>query len=44
MLVLAKSAWLRGEGVAAQDALPVYVRDEVARTTAERLADKSANA
>jgi tRNA threonylcarbamoyladenosine biosynthesis protein TsaB len=44
MLVLAKSAWLRGEGVAAQDALPAYVRDEVARTTAERLADKSANA
>jgi tRNA threonylcarbamoyladenosine biosynthesis protein TsaB len=44
MLVLAKSAWLRGEGVAAQDALPVYVRDEVALTTAERLADKSANA
>jgi tRNA threonylcarbamoyladenosine biosynthesis protein TsaB len=44
MLVLAKYAWLRGEGVAAQDALPVYVRDDVARTTAERLADKAANA
>jgi tRNA threonylcarbamoyladenosine biosynthesis protein TsaB len=44
MLVLAKYAWLRGEGVAAQDALPVYLRDDVARTTAERLADKAANA
>jgi tRNA threonylcarbamoyladenosine biosynthesis protein TsaB len=42
MLRLAAQAWSRGLAVAAQDALPVYVRDEVARTTAQRLADKQA--
>ena len=44
MLLLATQAWQRGEAVAAEHAMPVYVRDEVARTTAERLADKAANA
>jgi tRNA threonylcarbamoyladenosine biosynthesis protein TsaB len=32
-------AFLRGEGVDAEEALPRYVRDKVARTTKERLAD-----
>ena len=44
MLTLAAQAWSRGEAVAAENALPVYVRDEVARTTAQRLADKQAGA
>jgi tRNA threonylcarbamoyladenosine biosynthesis protein TsaB len=44
MLTLARLAWQRGQAVPAQDAMPVYVRDDVARTTAERLADKAANA
>jgi tRNA threonylcarbamoyladenosine biosynthesis protein TsaB len=38
---LARLAWERGEAVAASDALPVYVRDDVARTTAQRLAAKT---
>jgi tRNA threonylcarbamoyladenosine biosynthesis protein TsaB len=42
MLTLAAAAWQRGERVAAADAAPVYIRDEVARTTAQRLADKQA--
>jgi len=42
MLTLAAAAWQRGESVAAADAAPVYIRDEVARTTAQRLADKQA--
>ena len=41
MLRLARLAWERGEAVAASDALPVYVRDDVARTTAQRLAAKT---
>jgi tRNA threonylcarbamoyladenosine biosynthesis protein TsaB len=41
MLRLARLAWVRGEAVAASDALPVYVRDDVARTTAQRLAAKT---
>ncbi|MFZ9336892.1 MAG: tRNA (adenosine(37)-N6)-threonylcarbamoyltransferase complex dimerization subunit type 1 TsaB [Limnohabitans sp.] len=44
MLTLARLSWQRGQAVPAQDAMPVYVRDDVARTTAERLADKAANA
>jgi tRNA threonylcarbamoyladenosine biosynthesis protein TsaB len=42
MLTLAAAAWQRGECVAAADAAPIYIRDEVARTTAQRLADKQA--
>lgn len=42
MLTLAAAAWQRGERVAAADAAPIYIRDEVARTTAQRLADKQA--
>ena len=42
MLPLAAAAWQRGDSVAAADAAPVYIRDEVARTTAQRLADKQA--
>lgn len=36
MLVLACAAWGRGEAVAAEDAVPVYLRDRVARKTSER--------
>jgi tRNA threonylcarbamoyladenosine biosynthesis protein TsaB len=42
MLRLAHAAWLRGDAVDADQALPVYVRDQVALTTAERLALKAA--
>lgn len=35
---LARVAWQRGEGVQASQALPVYLRDKVASTTAERAA------
>ena len=40
MLKLAARAWARGEAVAADAALPLYIRDDVARTTAQRLSDK----
>jgi tRNA threonylcarbamoyladenosine biosynthesis protein TsaB len=42
MLRLAASAWSRSEAVDAALALPLYLRDDVARTTAQRLADKLA--
>lgn len=35
---LAQAAFLRGEGLDAAEVAPVYVRDKVAQTTAERLA------
>lgn len=41
---LARAAWARGEAVDAAEALPVYLRDKVARTTAERAADRLAKA
>ncbi len=44
MLRLAHAAWLRGDAVDADQALPLYVRDEVALTTAERMALKAATA
>jgi tRNA threonylcarbamoyladenosine biosynthesis protein TsaB len=44
MLRLAHAAWLRGDAVDADQALPVYVRDQVALTTAERLSLKAAAA
>lgn len=41
---LARVAWQRGEGVEAGQALPVYLRDKVALTTAERAAAAQAAA
>jgi tRNA threonylcarbamoyladenosine biosynthesis protein TsaB len=41
LLRLATMAWLRGEAMNADQALPFYVRDQVALTTAERLALKA---
>jgi tRNA threonylcarbamoyladenosine biosynthesis protein TsaB len=41
MLHLAAHAWQCGEAIAADQALPVYVRDQVALTTVERLALKA---
>lgn len=38
LLALAQAAWLAGESVDAAQALPLYVRDKVAQTTAERAA------
>ncbi len=43
MLALAESAWRAGEAVDAALALPLYVRDKVAETTAER-AERAARA
>ena len=43
LLRLADQAWREGRAVAAQKALPVYLRDKVALTTAERLALKAAS-
>lgn len=44
LLRLAEAAWARGAGVAADAALPLYLRDKVAQTTAERLAVRAAKA
>jgi tRNA threonylcarbamoyladenosine biosynthesis protein TsaB len=41
LAALALAAWQRGEGRDAAEALPVYVRDKVALTTAEREAAKA---
>lgn len=41
LLDLAELAWARGEAVAPADALPLYVRDKVALTSAERAAHKA---
>ncbi|WP_284615712.1 tRNA (adenosine(37)-N6)-threonylcarbamoyltransferase complex dimerization subunit type 1 TsaB [Aquabacterium humicola] len=38
---LAEAAWRRGEAIDAADALPLYLRDKVALTTAERTAHKA---
>ena len=38
---LAAAGFARGDGVAADQALPVYLRDKVAQTTAEREAAKA---
>jgi tRNA threonylcarbamoyladenosine biosynthesis protein TsaB len=40
MLRLARQAWSQGQAIAPETAAPLYVRDDVARTTAQRLADK----
>lgn len=42
LLRLAPQAFAAGHAVAAQDALPCYVRDKVAQTTQERNAEKAA--
>jgi len=42
LLRLACAAWLGGRGVPAERALPVYLRDKVALTTAERVAARAA--
>jgi tRNA threonylcarbamoyladenosine biosynthesis protein TsaB len=42
LLRLADQAWRAGRAVPAEQALPVYLRDKVALTTAERLAHRSA--
>jgi len=36
LLALARFAWARGEAIAADQAAPVYLRDKVAQTKAER--------
>jgi tRNA threonylcarbamoyladenosine biosynthesis protein TsaB len=41
LLAIAQSRWARGDTVDAAEALPLYVRDRVAQTTAEREAAKS---
>lgn len=38
---LARAAWARGEAIDAAEALPLYLRDKVALTTAERAAAKA---
>jgi tRNA threonylcarbamoyladenosine biosynthesis protein TsaB len=42
LAALARSAWRHGEAVDASQALPLYLRDKVALTTAERAAAKAA--
>lgn len=41
LLALARAAWDRGEAADPATLLPLYVRDKVARTTAERLGDRA---
>lgn len=43
ILELAKQAWQRKETVTAEQALPLYLRNKVALTTAERIAQASQN-
>ena len=44
LLRLAEAAWAAGAAVSAEEALPLYLRDKVAQTTAERLAIRTASA
>ncbi len=44
LVVLADQAWRDGVGVDAAEALPLYLRDKVAQTTAERQAQRAAEA
>jgi tRNA threonylcarbamoyladenosine biosynthesis protein TsaB len=41
LAALARTAWSRGEGVDAAEAVPLYLRDKVALTTAEREASRA---
>jgi tRNA threonylcarbamoyladenosine biosynthesis protein TsaB len=42
MLRLAPALLAQGLAVTAAEALPLYIRDKVAKTTAERMAEKAA--
>jgi tRNA threonylcarbamoyladenosine biosynthesis protein TsaB len=42
LLRVARRAWARGEGIDPALALPMYLRDKVASTTAERVAERAA--
>ena len=42
LLRLAPQAWAHGDAVPPEEALPLYVRDKVAQTTAERMQAKAA--
>jgi tRNA threonylcarbamoyladenosine biosynthesis protein TsaB len=44
MLRLAPALMAAGKAVPADQALPIYIRDKVAKTTAERMAEKAASA
>ena len=44
LLRLAHAAWQAGRAIAADQALPLYLRDKVAQTSAERLAQRAAGA
>jgi tRNA threonylcarbamoyladenosine biosynthesis protein TsaB len=44
LLRLAEAAWTAGRATPADQALPLYLRDKVAQTTAERLAQRAAAA
>ncbi|MEO6408503.1 MAG: tRNA (adenosine(37)-N6)-threonylcarbamoyltransferase complex dimerization subunit type 1 TsaB [Burkholderiaceae bacterium] len=44
LLALAEAAWQNGAGIDAAQALPLYLRDKVAQTTAERDAARQAKA
>ena len=44
LLRLARAAWHAGRAMPADQALPLYLRDKVAQTTAERLAQRAAAA
>jgi len=42
LLRLAEAAWADGQTLPAEQAMPIYLRDKVAQTTAERLAQRAA--
>ncbi len=42
LLRLAPALWAAGQAVPAQQAMPLYIRDKVAQTTAERMAEREA--
>ena len=44
LLTLAAPMLAAGQGLPAEQALPLYIRDKVAQTTAERLAARAAEA
>ena len=42
LLRLAPALWAAGQAVPAEQAMPLYIRDKVAQTTAERMAERAA--